>query len=32
MAETVEAASSPDTLHLAPVFVPVVPPDVDAER
>jgi hypothetical protein len=32
MAETVDAASPPDTLHLAPVFVPVVPPDVDAER
>jgi hypothetical protein len=32
MAETVEAALTPDTLHLATVFVPVVPPDVDADR
>ena len=32
MAEAVEAATPPDTLDLAPVFVPIVPPASDAER
>jgi hypothetical protein len=32
MADVVERAIPPDTLDLAPVFVPVPPPDVDAER
>jgi hypothetical protein len=32
MADLVEAATPPDTLDLAPVFVPVPPPAADAER